>query len=43
MSKPDQNYTVIREYKNLYDMEELIRRIIDRTSVVEGKSVDAPV
>ena len=39
MSKPDQNYTVIREYKNLYDMEELIRRII-RTHIgriQEGK------
>lgn len=39
MSNPDQNYTVIREYKSLYDMEELIRRII-RTHIgmiQEGK------
>ncbi len=28
MPRPNQNYTVIREYKSLYDMEELIRRII---------------
>lgn len=28
MPKPNQSYTVIREYKSLYGMEELIRRII---------------
>lgn len=28
MPKPNRNYTVIREYKSLYDTEELIRRII---------------
>lgn len=28
MPKPNQSYTVIREYESLYGMEELIRRIL---------------
>lgn len=28
MTKPNENYTVIREYQCLYDVEELVRRII---------------
>lgn len=30
MVKPDENYTVLREYRGLYDAEELVRRIIRR-------------
>lgn len=28
MTGPNKNYTVIREYQCLYDVEELVRRII---------------
>lgn len=41
MPRPNQDYTVIREYKNLYDAEELIRRMIRAHIEViqEGKDV----